>query len=72
MKVLNSLSGALSKVGLRPSKNDLKLKSITSNCYATIKIVGHAGLSINPSEVRQSDELKEGPMRARLIVGSQR
>lgn len=70
MKVLDLLYGALSKVGLRPSENDLKLKSITSNCYATTKIVGRGGLSINLSEVRKSDEFKEGLMRARLIVES--
>lgn len=61
--------GFLKALGLAPSENDRKLKELVSRSYASVKVVGRGTVTIDPREVRESEEFKQARRQAREIVG---
>lgn len=55
-------------LGLSPSEEDIKLKELVENSYASVRVVGRGTIKIDPREVRRSIEFKKAREDAKAIV----
>lgn len=62
--------GILQKLGLAPSKQDKELQELVASSYSSVRVVGRGTISIDPEEVRQSEEFKKALAQAKAIVGT--
>lgn len=58
----------LSRLGLAPSVEDLKLKNLVENSYSSVQVVGRGTVQIDPNEVRHSEEFQRALRQAKAIV----
>ncbi len=58
----------LKMLGLAPSDKDEKLRELVAQSYKSVQVVGRGTITIDPSEVSQSQEFKNARAEAREIV----
>ena len=58
----------LEYLGLTPSNNDIKLKTLIDNSYATLRVVGRGTVMISPKEIKESTEFVAARKLAKIIV----
>lgn len=60
----------LEKLGLKPTKEDKKIKDLVDNSYNSLRVVGRGTIRIDPKEVRNTKEFKEALKKAKDIVNN--
>ena len=61
----------LQKIGLAPSDDDKKLKSLVESSYKSVRVIGRGTIKIDPAEIRSSSEFKSAREKAKRIVSGQ-
>lgn len=64
------MAALLRMLGLVPSEEDKKLRSLVDNSYKSVRVVGRGTIRIDPKEVSDSKEFKDAREEAKKIVGA--